>query len=314
MNARSTFLPKSIRIYNLEIRRGSVLSEKQSTAIMWIRDGVLVNRMHVNPVAFAFAYWMFTAPENRTRFSIETLINFGFTKSGFSCADKMFLFNQEHEGALENMEAAADYYNVIATKAANSCTYFDGIPELLADLKAAGAKSFITSAVEQKVLNDWAADTQGRAVSNTIEEILGKRENFLKGPDHFEYVERNIGAERIYYVADALSEIIIARANQDKYNLVPIGFSYFIRPEQVMDAVALVSDAVAADVAAQVPYAEIIPVNPALLQLPDEWQLAEQLRTAGAQHVVSGEAQEIVGNLRKYFETCGLLAPVSQIV
>ncbi|MBC7998360.1 MAG: hypothetical protein IAF58_10475, partial [Leptolyngbya sp.] len=111
-----------------------------------------------------------------------------------------------------------------------------------------------------------------------------------------------------------LAEIIIARANQDKYNLVPIGFSYFIRPEQVMDAVALVSDAVAADVAAQVPYAETIPVNPALLQLPDELQLAEQLRTAGAQHVVSGEAQEIVGNLRKYFETCGLLAPVSQSV
>lgn len=279
---------------------------------MWIRDGVLVNRMHVNPVAFAFAYWMFTAPENRKHFSIETLINFGFLKSGFSCADKMFLFNQEHEGALENVDAAADYYNVIATKAANSCTYFEGIPELLADLKAAGAKSFITSAVEQQILNDWALDSQGRHVSAVIEEILGKRENFLKGPDHFEYVEKKVGAERIYYVADAVAEIIIARANQDRYNLVPIGFSYFIRPEQVMDAVALVSDAVAPDVQAKVPYAEIIPVNPALLQLPDERQLADLLRSAGAQHVVSGDAQEIVGNLRNYFEACGLLLPVSQ--
>lgn len=36
---------------------------KKKTAIIWIRDGVLVDRMYINPVAFAFASWMNVKPE-----------------------------------------------------------------------------------------------------------------------------------------------------------------------------------------------------------------------------------------------------------
>ncbi len=127
---------------------------------MWIRDGVLVNRMHLNPVAFAFAFWLFTPPEKRSRITIERLINFGFTKSGFSCADKMFLFNQEHDNALSNVDAAAAFYNELATVAAESCSYFDGAVDLLAELQKVGAYSYITSAVEQEVLDKWAQSPQ----------------------------------------------------------------------------------------------------------------------------------------------------------
>lgn len=63
-------------------------------AIFWIRDGVLVDRMHVNPVAFAAAV-LLHAGETRRAVSLSELINFGFSASGISCADKIKLFNQK---------------------------------------------------------------------------------------------------------------------------------------------------------------------------------------------------------------------------
>ncbi len=66
-----------------------------ATAILWIRDGVLVDRMHINPVAFAFAVWVFSNPKKRLNTTLEGLINFGFEKSGFACADKMQMYNSE---------------------------------------------------------------------------------------------------------------------------------------------------------------------------------------------------------------------------
>lgn len=275
-------------------------------AIMWIRDGVLVNRMHLNPVAFAFAYWLFTPPEQRSRLSIERLINFGFTKSGFSCSDKMFLFNQENDNALQNVDAAAAFYNELATLAADSCSYFDGAVDLLSDLQKAGAYSYITSAVEQEVLDKWSQSPQGKVISPKLMEILGRRANFFKGTDHFEYVSDTVKPDCIYYVADAVSELLTVLANKERFKIVSIGFSYCIDRPQVMEAVALVKQTLPA-VPVNVPYPDEIEVDESRLQVPEEYQLAESLRGAGADHVVGGDSHEIFGNLRKYFEVQGLL-------
>lgn len=150
-----------------------------NTAIMWIRDGVLVDRMHINPVAFAFAAWLFSPPERRQNTTLEALINFGFEKSGVSCADKMRLYNRQREDILTDVETAANYYNLLATEAATTANYFTGTTELLRDLLNAGVHNFITSAVEQDVLNTWSQSQQGLVVAPYFKEILGKRHNFL---------------------------------------------------------------------------------------------------------------------------------------
>ncbi|HIA52306.1 MAG TPA: hypothetical protein EYN91_09500 [Candidatus Melainabacteria bacterium] len=276
-------------------------------AIMWIRDGVLVNRMHLNPVAFAFAYWFFTPPEKRSRLSIERLINFGFTKSGFSCADKMFLFNQENDNALSNVDAAASFYNELATAAAESCSYFDGAVSLLEDLQKAGVYSYITSAVEQEVLDRWAQSTQGKLISPKLMEILGRRPNFFKGTDHFEYVSDTVKPDVIYYVADAVSELLTVLANKERFKIVSVGFSYCIDKPQVMEAVRLVKETLARFPADAIPYSEDLQVDESKLQVPEEYQLAESLKGAGADHVAGGDANEIFPNLRKYFVEQGLL-------
>lgn len=274
---------------------------------MWIRDGVLVNRMHLNPVAFAFAYWLFTPSEKRSRITIELLINFGFTKSGFSCADKMFLFNQEHDNALPNVDAAASFYNELATISAQSCSYFEGAVDLLADLQKVGAYSYITSAVEQEVLDRWAQSPQGKMISASLMEILGRRPNFFKGTDHFEYVTDTVKPDCIYYVADAVSELLTVLANKERFKIVSIGFSYCIDKPQVMEAVGLVKTTLSGFPQSEIPYPDEIELDESRLQVPQEYQLADSLRGAGADHVVGGDSHEIFANLRKYFTQSGLL-------
>jgi len=274
---------------------------------MWIRDGVLVNRMHLNPVAFAFAYWLFTPPEKRSRMTIERLINFGFTKSGFSCADKMFLFNQGNDQALLDVDAAASFYNEISTKAAESCSYFAGAVELVADLQKEGAYSYITSAVEQEVLDRWAQSEQGKQVSPNLMEILGRRPNFFKGTDHFEYVADTVKPDCIYYVADAVSELLTVLANKERFQIVSIGFSYCIDRPQVMEAVRLVKQTLVDYPPGGIPYPDDVTVEESRLQVPEEYQLGDALRGAGADHVVGGDAHEIFANLRRYFVERGVL-------
>jgi hypothetical protein len=260
-------------IYNT-ISSGDNISGRvmRAVATMWIRDGVLVNRMHVNPVAFAFSYWFFVPPEKKRSISLESLINFGFAKSGVSCAEKMMLFNTECGALVEDIEAAASFYNVLATEAAKSCTYFEGAIQLLQDLRAAGAQNFITSAVEQSVLDDWAGSSQGSLIAPYLTEVLGKRLNFLKGANHFEYVASRVGGEPIYYVADAEFEISTAREYSSRYNLVPIGFGYAIQKQQVMDAVELVQKALSVCARNKAPEQTIdfdVDVNRELLLIPD---------------------------------------------
>ena len=295
-----------IEIYNT-LSSGDNISGRimRSVATMWIRDGVLVNRMHVNPVAFAFSYWFFVPSEKKRSISLESLINFGFAKSGFSCAEKMVLFNTECGDLLEDIEAAASFYNLLATAAAKSCTYFDGAVQLLQDLHAAGAQNFITSAVEQNVLDAWAGSSRGSLIAPYLTEILGKRPNFLKGANHFEYVASRVGGEPIYYVADAESEISTARECSSQYNIVPIGFGYAIEKQQVMDAVQLVQKALSVCARDKMPHQTIdfgSVINRELLLIPDRVRVEESLRSAGASYVVTGDATEIIEDLRLYFE------------
>ncbi len=282
-----------------------------NTAVMWIRDGVLVDRMHINPVAFAYAMWIFCNPAERRRTTLENLINFGFAKSGYSCAEKLRMYNSECENILSQVDAAAEFYNALVSEAASDARYFNGAPELLSDLQSGGIKNFITSAVEQKILDEWLLGQKGREIADYLHEVLGKRENFSKGRDHFEHVSR-LGNKTIYYVADATSEIQTgARYSQD-YNIVPVGFANVITVERVLEAVEHVKKALRA--CAPNPLLVSNPVqstelDPTKIIVPDQKAVQLSLTEAGAQQVVEGTGASFMQNLRHYFEGQSLLQP-----
>jgi hypothetical protein len=283
-----------------------------NTAVLWIRDGVLVDRMHINPVAFALAAWVFSAPERRPNTTLEGLINFGFEKSGLSCADKMRLYNSEREDILIDVETAAGYYNVLASEAATGARYFTGTPELLRDLQSAGVQNFITSAVEQDVLDTWSHSQQGAMIASYLREILGKRHNFSKGRDHFEYVSRCLGNQKIYYVADATAEIQTGKEHSQEYNIVPIGFGNVITVDRVLEAFKLVSQALTVCGVDAIPFpiaVDDIQIDGAKISLPTEHEIEICLCKAGAESVVTGTKQKIIQNLREYFEERSLLEP-----
>lgn len=274
-------------------------------AVLWIRDGVLVDRMHINPVAFAFTVWMFSSPEKRANTTLAELITFGFEKSGKSCADKIRLYNEERHALVEEVDAAATYYNYLATDAARSETFFTGATELLRDLAAQGVANFITSAVEQEVLNTWSTGQQGTQIAPYLIEILGSRKGFSKGKDHFEYVLQSLNVDKIFYVADAPAEIEAAREYADQFSIVPVGFANVITLDRVFDAVSLVSRTSAASAGPTVPFPMAlseIQIEETAISLPDGPAVIHALKRAGADAVVSGEPEQIMQNLRSYFD------------
>lgn len=279
-----------------------------ATAGMWIRDGVLVNRMHLNPVAFAVAYWLFTPESARRDLELESLIEFGFAKSGISCAEKMHAFNAERMHALERVDAAAEFYDVLATEAARGCSYFKGALDLLARLHGDGMRHYITSAVDQPVLDAWLASTPGRQIAPVISEVLGKRPNFTKGRDHFKFVADTVSPpERIYCVADAVQEIATVSALAAEFNLVPVGFGYVVDGGAVMQALHLVQRALPVALERNVEAAGSlmdVPLNidKEKLHLPDREQVESSLRSAGAVFVATGGADDIMHSLSGYFD------------
>lgn len=269
---------------------------------MWIRDGVLVDRMHINPVAFAFVAWVFSSPRRRSiNTNPSSLINFAFEKSGVSCREKLQMYNAERENIVENLDAAAGYYNALASEAASNAEFFPGAEDLLRDLQLAGAQNFITSAVEQEVLDSWSLSKSGKRISPYLKEILGKRQNFAKGRDHFEYV-RKIGNRAIYYVADAKSEIKTGKEFSTSHNVVPVGFGYEITVEAVLAATDLVLQAASTCASSDVPKFNCeFKVNAAEIRLPSEREIAAALGDAGAATVISGKRDNIMANLRRFF-------------
>ena len=280
------------------------------SAVFWIRDGVLVDRMHINPVAFAFATWLYAHPQRRTKTSCEALINFGFASSGLSCADKMRLYNEQCVDIVGDIDAAASYYNQLATEAALDAHYFDGAIDLLRDLHLNGAKNFITSAVEQSVLDSWSLTAPGQMIAPYLTAILGKRPGLTKGREHFEYALSQYDCSKIYYVADANAEIVSAKEYASTGNITALGFAHVITKARVMLAVDKVLQA-ASKCKPNLPAFEqdlaTIKVDSAELVLSGQDELVSALTEAGAESVVSGDCQKIMANLRSYFASVALL-------
>ena len=283
------------------------------TAVFWIRDGVLIDRMPVNAVAFAIACLSYTAPGASVHTNVTELINFAFETSGISCADKMAKFNKEKLPLVADVAAAAAYYNELAGKAAESCAYFSGACELVGRLKAAGALNFITSAVEQSVLDQWAKSVQGGQLTAHLTEILGKRDRFNKGRDHFAHVFSQYGVERIFYVADAVAEIRSGATFAEQFAISPIGFANVISAAKIKEAYQLVlgehEKLLLSKGESCVAFGDI---DESALCLPGEAALANMLKAAGATFVVGGEANHIVNNLTAALTASGLL-PLEEV-
>lgn len=283
-------------------------------AIFWIRDGVLVDRMHVNPVAFAAAV-LLHAGETRRAVSLCELINFGFSASGISCADKIKLFNQKKFLLPDHaVAAAAQTYNELATETALSCGYFSGTLEMLQSLKESGIKHFITSAVEQELIDAWLKSDQGKKLAPLLTEALGKRSDICEGREHFAYAREKYALDKIYYVADAVSEIAAGSQLKD-LNVVTIGFSHVITAQRVSLALDMVQQAalkLASDTSTfteeQAVYLSQLELQQDELILPNEASLDCTLRSAGADHLVAGDSSTIVGRLNTLWQQLKLIS------
>ncbi len=171
-------------------------------------------------------------------------------------------------------------------------------------------QNFITSAVEQDVLDQWSYSQTGSIISPYLQQILGKRYKFSKGRDHFKYVSQGLGHERIYHVADAPTEIQTARDFSRDYNIVPVGFGNVITVDRVLFAVQLVSEALCLCGTENIPFpiskAEIH-VDAAKIHMMAEDEISMALQNAGAESVITGTSNRIMHNLRTFFEDNELL-------
>lgn len=222
-----------------------------SASVIWIRDGVLIDRMPLNALAFAYCYQAVllkqidTNPHHsipRTIPSISTLTNFALAKSGISCTDKARAFG-ENAIADDIANQVTALYNQLCAVAGSQCQYFPGAIELLKDLQQAGVQNFISSAIEQEVLDHWLTSEQGLALAPHLTEVLGKREAFAKGKEHFAHVAKlrqRQPPEPILYVADARQEILQAKSCQTSFNLFIVGFAHCLKKEKFARADELI--------------------------------------------------------------------------
>lgn len=282
---------------------------KTKNAVVWIRDGVLVDRMYINPVAFAFAAWKNIPVEYQgDEGLLEELINFGFAKSGYSAAEKMELYNREKRNIIKNVQAAARDYDKIATKAAESAQYFPGAVDLLKNLHERGVLNFITSAVNQEVLDEWKQnDVKGKIISPFLTEILGFKPGFKKGKDHFEHIVKKYNVDKIYYVADAVSEIRTGNEFSRAYNIVSIGFAHVVSVEDVMRGVGVITQTMKEFYNIN---SDCFDINPEKLILSSETEIIESLKNASAEKIIIDGSNGIIGimqNLKDYFHKIGLI-------
>jgi hypothetical protein len=277
----------------------------QKTAVFWIRDGVLIDRMHVNSVAFAVAAIRYA--DVTDNISLASLINFAFEKSGISCTDKMVAFNKERFSLVKNIDGATEFYNMLTTNATTYCTYFNGICEFIKSLNQSGILNFITSAVDQPILDEWADSAQGLQLAPQLTELLGRRPNFNKGKDHFSYVHKHYGVKKIFYVADATAEIQCGAQYSQEFNIVPIGFAHSINSKKISQAYNLIIAILHKELAPNHERQVLLTLEETNLSLPDEQTLKLMLYNAHAADVIGGSSDKIINNLVQYFETHKLL-------
>ena len=294
------------------------------SAAVWIRDGVLIDRMPLNALAFAYCYQaillkqIHTNPHHtglRTIPSISTLTNFALAKSGISCADKAGAFG---DSAMDDDTAnqVASLYNQLCAVAGSQCQYFPGAVELLKDLQQAGVHNFISSALEQEVLDHWLTSEQGLALAPHLAEVLGKREAFAKGKEHFAHVAkltRRQTPQPILYVADARQEILQAKSCQTSFNLFIVGFAHCLKKEKFARADELILTSIKGhrhliesplgvylnnEAGRADKQGALLDLN--ILELPAESGLAN----AGADLLVEGAGSEIFNLLRQKLQAC----------
>jgi phosphoglycolate phosphatase-like HAD superfamily hydrolase len=253
-------------------------------AYLWIRDGVLIDRMPLNAAAFAVSMFEFSP-----QLSLEDLINFAFEKSGVSCAEKVEMFKAERAAfALEDAQPVVDRYAELSSLAGPRCSYFDGVVQLLTELQDSGHANFITSAISQDELDAWLAGDQGSAVRPLLREAMGRRASFAKGEPHFRHVH-DLDFAPIYLVADAVAEISLGASFAEQFGVVPIGFANVIEPHHIEEALRLIEAATGARFGS---------VQSGQLRLPDKSALVSSLKKAGAKVVVTGTPSEIIGILK----------------
>lgn len=258
-----------------------------TSAIFWIRDGVLIDRMPVNAVAFAAAARPFIKSDGP---QFTALINFAFENSGVSCVEKLSRLGA-HQFPCEHIEAAGQLYNDIAGEAALHCRYFPGIPELMKKMHGSGIRQLITSAVDQVVLDSWTSSSQGRQIAPYLTEILGKRSNISKGKAHFAYAREKYDLGNIYYVADAPAEIATGASLREEFKIETIAFANHITSDDVQEALRLISKTKAIGNRSDL----CLDLN--CLHLPEEAKLKESLLGAGADFIVQGGKEDIVAAL-----------------
>ena len=231
-----------------------------------------------------------------------------------SCAEKIDLYNRECQKTACDPDSTVSFYNEIATEAAKEAKYFDGATELLKDLKSGGNANFITSALEQELLDRWLKTPQGEQIANSLSAVLGKRGDFTKGRSHFQHVAQ-LGYGKIYYVADAVFEISTSAKLANEFEIVPIGFGNEIASQTVYDAVQIVSAAVLrrkhelnlSEHGETIIHELTTNLEAVKAKLVEPKTDPKLLAEAGAQVVIKGEKSTLMRHLRQYFESQNLL-------
>lgn len=268
------------------------------TAITWIRDGTLIDRMPENAVAFGLASQQHLN-RDRTDITVEYLINWGLKESGVSAEQKMRLLNEAREHPIQNTEDAVRLYTTLAEAVGPQVEYFEGAPELVRALADRGAINYLTSAIQQQVLDVWSATEQGQQVAPDLI-ILGDGPHGQKGQEHFEHIRRQ-GAQRILAVGDAEREI------QDAHRFADAAIGIVVEHTQArvlraFERLLASSESTPLQLVQPLPFA----LDLDQLILPSESELTEKLQAAGASKVIAGCREELMFNLRTYFESEGL--------
>ena len=147
----------------------------------------LVDRMHINPVAFAVAAIEHADAKQATRTDLTELVNFAFATSGISCAEKMRKFNSEHFALVSDVPAAAEYYNKLATDAAAHCHYLNNACTLL---KRLGMRepSISLHPPSNKVSRLLGNSAQGSLLAPTHRNLEKALKISARVKNHFAYV------------------------------------------------------------------------------------------------------------------------------
>lgn len=287
-------------------------AEKDRTAVAWIRDGVLVDRMAENAIIFALSCHSQLSGRFKGSLSmnLERLVQWFFDNSGVSVRRKLEKLNKlnKKEPVVSGVEEAIESYHTLSRILDSELYTFEGAIELLRDLAQSGIRSYISSAIGQDELDEWARTNAGRQIS-PYSTLLGDKGNCKKGKGHFKHMHFQ-GTHTVYYVADAIKEVHMAARIKGKRNIPTInivGFGNVITPERVDLAWTRVCEYIRRGRYVPLISATRKAFDTNYLTLPTAHLLADKLVNVGASVIITGTQETIMPNLRHYFVEQGLL-------